>query len=236
MNRRSTVVTSRCRICAKTSLGVTHRSPFVSSARNGRNESCLAPFAHWHAGRLWPIIPVFVAVHDRSHATKTLIAVLLVPIPMRTVGWIWNLASGICILELWERSISQPIRGSSECLRFVLLEHVWNGVHWDFMLEYGEVLRTWAIDAPVVAGQDLPARCSATIGGFTWSMKERSRGIAGTSGGWTQVPIGPLVWSSDRVRVELAGSQLVGEVELCSHPGPSRAEQLRGSFRMGNFD
>ena len=42
--------------------------------------------------------------------------------------------------------------------RFVLLEHVWNGVHWDFMLEAGEVLRTWAIDAPVIAGRDLPAR------------------------------------------------------------------------------
>ncbi len=42
--------------------------------------------------------------------------------------------------------------------RFVLLEHVWNGVHWDFMLEHGEVLRTWAIDSPIVAGQDLPAR------------------------------------------------------------------------------
>ena len=36
--------------------------------------------------------------------------------------------------------------------RFVLLEHVWNGVHWDFMLEAGDVLRTWAIDQPIVAG------------------------------------------------------------------------------------
>ena len=48
-----------------------------------------------------------------------------------------------------------------EMPRFVLLEHVWNGVHWDFMLEAGEVLRTWAIDAPIVAGQDLPARALA---------------------------------------------------------------------------
>ena len=42
--------------------------------------------------------------------------------------------------------------------RFVLLEHVWNGVHWDLMLEHGDVLRTWAIDSPIVAGIDLPAR------------------------------------------------------------------------------
>ena len=25
--------------------------------------------------------------------------------------------------------------------RFVVLEHTWEGVHWDFMLEVGEVLR-----------------------------------------------------------------------------------------------
>ncbi len=42
--------------------------------------------------------------------------------------------------------------------RFVLLEHAWNGVHWDFMLEAGESLRTWAIDAPIVAGRTLGPR------------------------------------------------------------------------------
>ena len=42
--------------------------------------------------------------------------------------------------------------------RFVLLEHHWNGVHWDLMLEAGDVLRTWAIDAPIVSDVELPAR------------------------------------------------------------------------------
>ena len=45
--------------------------------------------------------------------------------------------------------------------RFVVLEHDWDGVHWDLMLERGEVLRTWAIDAPIVAGVELPARALA---------------------------------------------------------------------------
>ena len=35
MNRRSTVVTSRCRICAKTSLGVTQPSPLISFDSDG---------------------------------------------------------------------------------------------------------------------------------------------------------------------------------------------------------
>ena len=44
--------------------------------------------------------------------------------------------------------------------RFVVLEHRWNGVHWDFMLEAEGHLRTWAIDAPIVAGRRA-ARASA---------------------------------------------------------------------------
>src|SRR6478672_1315886 len=30
--------------------------------------------------------------------------------------------------------------------RFVVLEHRWQGVHWDLMFERGDVLCTWAID------------------------------------------------------------------------------------------
>src|SRR4051794_41980056 len=42
--------------------------------------------------------------------------------------------------------------------RFVVLEHRWDGVHWDFMLETEGRLRTWAVDAPIEPGIDLPAR------------------------------------------------------------------------------
>ena len=45
--------------------------------------------------------------------------------------------------------------------RFVVLQHDWNGVHWDFMLEAGEGLRTWAVDAPIVPGVPLAARLLA---------------------------------------------------------------------------
>lgn len=42
--------------------------------------------------------------------------------------------------------------------RFVVLEHETplgsaRALHWDFMLEYGAVLRTWALPHPPVAGQ-----------------------------------------------------------------------------------
>ena len=45
--------------------------------------------------------------------------------------------------------------------RYVVLEHEWNGVHWDFMLEAGAMLRTWAIDRPIVPEAELPARALA---------------------------------------------------------------------------
>ncbi len=43
--------------------------------------------------------------------------------------------------------------------RFAVLEHSWNGVHWDLLLETvpEEPLRTWAIDAPIVFDVELLA-------------------------------------------------------------------------------
>src|SRR5271170_1599442 len=98
--------------------------------------------------------------------------------------------------------------------RFVILEHLWDGVHWDFMLETGEVLRTWAIDAPIVAGVDLPARA---IGDHRRLYLEYEGEISEKRGRVWRLEEGTyrvLLWSAEHVRVELAGSQLVGEVDL----------------------
>ena len=106
--------------------------------------------------------------------------------------------------------------------RFVLLEHHWNGVHWDFMLEAGEVLRTWAIDAPIVSGRDLPARA---LGDHRKIYLDYEGEVSGDRGTVRRVDAGTfraLIWPKDHVRVEVAGSQLVGE---------SRASQRRIEFR-----
>ena len=119
--------------------------------------------------------------------------------------------------------------------RFVLLEHVWNGVHWDLMLEHGEVLRTWAIDSPIVAGQDLPARA---LPDHRRIYLEYEGEISGNRGHVRRVDTGTyqtLEWSADRVRVHLAGSQLVGEVEL-RESGSASGAPASWIFRMGNFD
>lgn len=119
--------------------------------------------------------------------------------------------------------------------RFVLLEHDWNGVHWDFMLEHGDTLRSWAIDAPIVAGQDLPARMLADHRLFYLDYEGE---ISGNRGRVKRRDMGTyevLEWSKDRVRARLAGVQLAGEVELRAIGSASDSVAV-WIFRMGNFD
>jgi hypothetical protein len=119
--------------------------------------------------------------------------------------------------------------------RFVLLEHNWNGVHWDFMLEAGEVLRTWAIDAPIVSGRDLPARA---LGDHRMIYLDYEGPIAGDRGHVRRIDAGTfraLVWLKDHVRVEVSGSQLVGAVDLRGM-GPVSGAYESWVFRAGNLD
>jgi hypothetical protein len=36
---------------------------------------------------------------------------------------------------------------ANDIRRFAILEHHWDGVHWDFLVEDGPALRTWAVDS-----------------------------------------------------------------------------------------
>jgi hypothetical protein len=142
---------------------------------------------------------------------------------------ITNLQSGIGVVG------GLVVRAEFTMPRFVVLEHAWHGVHWDLMLEQGEVLRTWAIDAPIVAGRDLPARALADHRRIYLDYEGE---ITGNRGRVRRVDAGTfrvLLWSADRVRVELAGFQLVGEVELRG-VGSESGETESWIFRMGNFD
>ena len=119
--------------------------------------------------------------------------------------------------------------------RFVLLEHEWDGVHWDFMLESGDVLRTWAVDAPIVAGVELPARA---LPDHRRVYLDYEGDVSGDRGRVRRVDEGryePIAWEAGRVLVRVAGRQLVGEVEVrqsapASDGGGSRI------FRLGKVD
>jgi hypothetical protein len=120
--------------------------------------------------------------------------------------------------------------------RFVLLEHRWNGVHWDLMLETAGVLRTWAIDAPVVPGVDLPAR---SLPDHRLAYLEYEGEVSGGRGTVRRCDRGvyrPLVWTDDRVRVLLEGDQLAGEAELRRIETGRNSPPFSWVFRLGNFD
>ncbi len=98
--------------------------------------------------------------------------------------------------------------------RFVVLEHQWNGVHWDFMLEAGDCLRTWAVDAPIVSGVELPAR---GLSDHRLAYLSYEGPVSGERGSVRRIAEGrfrTIAWSDEYVRVRLSGAQLVGEVEL----------------------
>jgi hypothetical protein len=119
--------------------------------------------------------------------------------------------------------------------RFVLLEHNWNGVHWDFMLEDGDVLRTWAIDEPIVSGRDFRARA---LGDHRKIYLEYEGEISGGRGAVRRLDEGTfrvLAWSSDHVRIVVNGTQLVGEVDLRKMGAVSGANES-WVFRVGNLD
>ncbi len=121
--------------------------------------------------------------------------------------------------------------------RFVVLEHRWNGVHWDFMLEHGESLRTWAMDEPIVAGVELPARA---LPDHRIAYLDYEGPISGDRGSVSRVDQGvyvPIEWTDDRVRVRLLGRQLVGEVVLRrTRPAFDEAPPRNWKFSLGKVN
>jgi len=120
--------------------------------------------------------------------------------------------------------------------RFVVLEHRWDGEHWDVMLEDGEKLRTWAVDAPIATGVDLPARA---LPDHRLAYLDYEGPVSGGRGTVRRLDRGDyeaLDWGPDRVRVRLLGAQLVGTAELWKVGGGASASSGGWVFRLGNVD
>ena len=98
--------------------------------------------------------------------------------------------------------------------RFVILEHDHPQLHWDFMLEAGDVLRTWRFAVPPEAGQT----CSATQTFDHRLMYLDYEGpISGGRGTVRRWERGECEWredSSDRIIVRLIGQRWSGVVRL----------------------
>lgn len=99
--------------------------------------------------------------------------------------------------------------------RFVILEHhAAHGVHWDFMLEWGEVLRTWSLAQPPapdcrIAATALPDHRTL----FLDYEGPISRG-RGSVTRWDCGTFMLLSESEGRVVVELSGGKLAGRTTV----------------------
>ena len=119
--------------------------------------------------------------------------------------------------------------------RYAVLQHDWDGTHWDFLLEIDPSgpLRAWAIDEPIVAGKDLPARALVDHRSIYLDYQGAISGGRGTVRRVDRGEYQPTEWSDDLVRVRLEGGQLVGEVVL-RRTGGLGEDGAAWVFRLGN--
>ncbi len=117
--------------------------------------------------------------------------------------------------------------------RFVLLEHRWNGVHWDLMLESGDILATWAIDEAIEPGKIVQARA---LPDHRIVYLDYEGPISGDRGEVTRLDRGTYEIETrrdDRLVINLKGDQLRGEAALWRVGAEGASCWL---FRLGKAD
>ena len=125
--------------------------------------------------------------------------------------------------------------------RFAILEHHWQGIHWDVLLECGPTLRTWSVDEPIVVGRPIPARARAD---HRLIYLDYEGPIDGDRGHVHRVAAGiysPRVWKPDHVEVELIGEPFRGQLELihrnsAAARGSAERPAVGWLLRLGNVD
>jgi hypothetical protein len=98
--------------------------------------------------------------------------------------------------------------------RFVILEHDYPERHWDFMLEMGEVLRTWKLSMPPRVGQPINAELSFD---HRLHYLDYEGPISGNRGSVVRWDGGSFAWQEEgdtHLRVDLQGTRYAGAVEL----------------------
>jgi len=99
---------------------------------------------------------------------------------------------------------------------FVILEHrTGQEVHWDLMLQWGDVLRTWSLSRPPEVGQTISARA---LPDHRIHFLDYEGPISQDRGHVTQWDRGTyklLDESARALTAELLGKQVAGRITLC---------------------
>jgi hypothetical protein len=123
--------------------------------------------------------------------------------------------------------------------RFVVLEHSWNGLHWDLMLEDGRTLRTWAVDARIEPGCEITARPLADHRLHYLDYEGPISGDRGEVRRWDEGVYESIDWTPSGVQIRLWGARLRGKLTLRCNDSGSVAGAGGGetwSLWMGNVD
>jgi hypothetical protein len=98
--------------------------------------------------------------------------------------------------------------------RFVILEHNHPSLHWDFMLEAGDVLRTWRLAAPPAPGGSVPALAAFDHRRIYLDYEGPVSGDRGTVRRWDGGNFAWLAQEEGKVVVRLEGRRLCGTARL----------------------
>ena len=104
---------------------------------------------------------------------------------------------------------------NGEVPRYVILEH--EGLrdrHWDFMLESGPALRTWALGGAPQAGERLAAEALGDHRIEYLDYQGQVSGGRGTVARWDQGTYELLAESESELQVRLSGQRLEGVATL----------------------
>lgn len=104
--------------------------------------------------------------------------------------------------------------------RFVILEHEYRGIHWDFMLEWGTTLRTWALSQPPVREGEILAR---SLSDHRLEYLDYEGPVSNDRGKvkrWDQGTFQLIIENENRVVVRLQGTKLLGEAMFFLRKAP----------------
>ncbi len=103
--------------------------------------------------------------------------------------------------------------------RYVILEHDYPELHWDLMLEAGEVLRTWRLAAPPQTDERVRADPSFDHRRFYLDYEGPVSGNRGCVKAWDRGTYEALAEDAASIAVRLQGKRLRGAATLLREEG-----------------
>jgi hypothetical protein len=113
--------------------------------------------------------------------------------------------------------------------RFVILEHAHpRGLHYDFMLEVGESLKTWELPEPPAIGRELPAKILPDHRLAYLNYEGPVSGDRGAVKPWDKGSYRLIEQTNESMIVDLAGDLLHGQADILAES--DACDQWKFSF------